>query len=133
MEAQEYDILLFYFTYAVGADLSFLIEVEDRGAVFKDNGIAKPGLEIFKDHCYNPRLNKYKEPKELLTYTETLDEKELLLESTPETLINISSIHMKGVIRGGLPVTGPLKSHSFFDDDANALPMIQVSDKYKRN
>ena len=39
--------------YAVGADLSFLKQAEDRGTVFKDKGIAKPGLQIFKDHGYN--------------------------------------------------------------------------------
>src|SRR5450432_2072115 len=39
--------------YAVGADLSFLKQNEDRGIVFKDNGETKPGLQIFKDHGYN--------------------------------------------------------------------------------
>lgn len=39
--------------YAIGADLSFLKQAEDRGTVFKDNGQAKPGLQIFKDHGYN--------------------------------------------------------------------------------
>jgi len=59
--------------YAVGADLSFLKQVEDRGKVFKDNGIAKPGLEIFKDHGYNwIRLRLFHTPNELpnnLEYT----------------------------------------------------------------
>ncbi|MBZ5623872.1 MAG: glycosyl hydrolase 53 family protein [Acidobacteriia bacterium] len=39
--------------YAVGADLSFLKQAEDRGTVFKDNNEGKPGLQIFKDHGYN--------------------------------------------------------------------------------
>lgn len=39
--------------YAVGADLSFLKQAEDRGAVFKDAGQQKPGLQIFRDHGYN--------------------------------------------------------------------------------
>ena len=30
--------------YAIGADLSFLKQAEDRGTVFKDGGQAKPGL-----------------------------------------------------------------------------------------
>lgn len=59
--------------YAVGADLSFLKQVENRGKVFKDNGIAKPGLEIFKDHGYNwIRLRLFHTPNELpnnLEYT----------------------------------------------------------------
>lgn len=59
--------------YAVGADLSFLKQAEDRGKVFKDNGVAKPGLEIFKDHGYNwIRLRLFHTPTELpnnLEYT----------------------------------------------------------------
>ncbi len=59
--------------YAVGADLSFLKQAEDHGKVFKDNGVAKPGLEIFKDHGYNwIRLRLFHTPTELpnnLEYT----------------------------------------------------------------
>lgn len=39
--------------FAVGADLSNLKQAEDRGFVFKDNNVAKPGLQIFKEHGYN--------------------------------------------------------------------------------
>jgi len=39
--------------YAIGADLSFLKQAEDRGVVFKDNGQGKPGLKILKEHGYN--------------------------------------------------------------------------------
>jgi len=39
--------------YAIGADLSFLMSAEERGTVFKEDGAAKPGLQIFKDHGYN--------------------------------------------------------------------------------
>ena len=59
--------------YAVGADVSFLKAAEDGGKVFKDNGQAKPGLEIFKDHGYNwVRLRIFHTPTELpnnLAYT----------------------------------------------------------------
>ncbi|MGD0653689.1 MAG: glycosyl hydrolase 53 family protein [Thermoguttaceae bacterium] len=59
--------------YAVGADLSFLKQAEDRGTVFKDNGQAKPGLQIFKDHGYNwIRLRLFHTPTQLpnnLEYT----------------------------------------------------------------
>ena len=59
--------------YAVGADVSFLKDAEDHGKVFKDNGRAKPGLEIFKDHGYNwVRLRLFHTPTELpnnLNYT----------------------------------------------------------------
>ncbi len=59
--------------YAVGADLSFLKQAEDRGTVFKDNGEAKPGLQIFKEHGYNwIRLRLFHTPTRLpnnLEYT----------------------------------------------------------------
>ena len=59
--------------YAIGADLSFLKQAEDRGTVFKDNGVAKPGLQIFKDHGYNwIRLRLFHTPTRLpndLAYT----------------------------------------------------------------
>ncbi|MGD0384360.1 MAG: glycosyl hydrolase 53 family protein, partial [Thermoguttaceae bacterium] len=59
--------------FAVGADLSFLKQAEDRGTVFKDNGQAKPGLQIFKEHGYNwIRLRLFHTPTQLpnnLEYT----------------------------------------------------------------
>jgi len=59
--------------YAIGADLSFLKQAEDRDVVFKDNGEAKPGLQIFKDHGYNwIRLRLFHTPTRLpnsLEYT----------------------------------------------------------------
>jgi len=59
--------------YAIGADLSFLRQAESNGTVFKDNGQAKPGLQIFKDHGYNwIRLRLFHTPTRLpnnLEYT----------------------------------------------------------------
>ena len=59
--------------YAIGADLSFLKQAEDRGTVFKDAGKTQPGLLIFKDHGYNwVRLRLFHSPKSLpnnLDYT----------------------------------------------------------------
>ena len=64
---------LFASDYAVGADLSFLKQAEDRGTAFKDNNEAKPGLEIFKNHGYNwIRLRLFHTPTQLpnsLPYT----------------------------------------------------------------
>lgn len=49
--------------FAFGADLSFLKQAEDRGAVFKDGTNALPGLQIFKNHGYNwIRLRLFVEP-----------------------------------------------------------------------
>ncbi len=59
--------------YAIGADLSFLKQAEERGTVFKDRDQAKPGLQIFKDHGYNwIRLRLFHTPSQLpnnLAYT----------------------------------------------------------------
>jgi arabinogalactan endo-1,4-beta-galactosidase len=62
--------------YAIGADVSFLRQAETQGVVFKDGGVAKPGLKIFKDHGYNwVRLRLFHTPTRLpndLPYTLTL-------------------------------------------------------------
>src|SRR5215467_72474 len=59
--------------YAIGADVSFLAQAEQQGVVFKDDGVAKPGLQILKDHGYNwIRLRLFLAPTELpnnLNYT----------------------------------------------------------------
>jgi arabinogalactan endo-1,4-beta-galactosidase len=65
--------LLYSQEYAVGADLSFLKSAEDRGFAFKENNVAVPGLQIFRDHGYNwIRLRLFHTPTELpnsLEYT----------------------------------------------------------------
>ncbi|MFZ0744879.1 MAG: glycosyl hydrolase 53 family protein [Terracidiphilus sp.] len=59
--------------FAVGADISFLPQAEQQGAVFKENGVAKPALEILRDHSYNwVRLRIFVAPTNLpnnLEYT----------------------------------------------------------------
>jgi arabinogalactan endo-1,4-beta-galactosidase len=36
-----------------GVDLSVLLEIEEHGGIFKENGIPKDALQIFKDHVVN--------------------------------------------------------------------------------
>lgn len=59
--------------YAIGADLSFLAAAESHGVTFKDGGVVKPGLQIFRDHGYNwIRLRLFHTPTTLpnnLPYT----------------------------------------------------------------
>lgn len=59
--------------FAVGADVSFLKMAEDSGTVFKINGVAKPALQILKNHGYNwIRLRLFHSPDRLpndLQYT----------------------------------------------------------------
>jgi len=65
--------LVYALDYAIGADMSFLQQAEERGTVFKDEGEAKPGLQIFKAHGYNwIRLRLFHTPTRLpndLEYT----------------------------------------------------------------
>ncbi len=59
--------------FAIGADVSFLAFAEQKGVVFKDGEVAKPGLQILKDHGYNwVRLRLFHNPDRLpndLKYT----------------------------------------------------------------
>jgi arabinogalactan endo-1,4-beta-galactosidase len=59
--------------YAIGADISFLRQAEQQGAVFKENGTPTPVLEILKNHGYNwIRLRLFHTPSDLpndLAYT----------------------------------------------------------------
>jgi len=60
-------------TFAVGADLSFVKAAEDRGVQFKDDGVVRPALDIFRDHGYDwIRLRVFHSPDRLpnsLEYT----------------------------------------------------------------
>lgn len=71
--AQESDSAAFHLNYAVGADMSFLKMAEDNGTEFKDEGVVKPGLDIFRDHGYDwIRLRLFHTPDRLpndLEYT----------------------------------------------------------------
>jgi arabinogalactan endo-1,4-beta-galactosidase len=57
----------------VGADVSFLRQMEQSGVVFKDGGTPIPGLQILKDHGYTwVRLRLFNSPDKLpndLAYT----------------------------------------------------------------
>jgi arabinogalactan endo-1,4-beta-galactosidase len=51
---------------AIGADVSFLAQAEAQGTVFRDNGVAMPGLEILRRHGYGwVRLRIFNDPKTL--------------------------------------------------------------------
>jgi arabinogalactan endo-1,4-beta-galactosidase len=47
----------------LGADISFLPELEDKGMKFSDNGQQKDAIQILKDHGFNyVRLRIFNEP-----------------------------------------------------------------------
>ncbi|MBN1362128.1 MAG: glycosyl hydrolase 53 family protein [Sedimentisphaerales bacterium] len=39
--------------YAFGLDVSFLKQRDEQGVQYRDDGVVKPGLQLFKDHGYN--------------------------------------------------------------------------------
>ncbi|MDB5205467.1 MAG: Beta-galactosidase Arabinogalactan endo,4-beta-galactosidase [Flavisolibacter sp.] len=50
-------------TKMVGADISFLPQLEDRGVKFSDKGVQKDAIEILKDHGFNyVRLRIFNDP-----------------------------------------------------------------------
>jgi arabinogalactan endo-1,4-beta-galactosidase len=54
-----------------GADVSYLRQMESRGVVFKDAGVAEPGLQILKNHGYTwIRLRVMVDPISLPNTTE---------------------------------------------------------------
>ena len=47
----------------MGADISFLPELEARGMKFSDNGVEKDAIQILKDHGFNyVRLRIFNDP-----------------------------------------------------------------------
>ena len=47
----------------LGADISFLPQLEDRGIKFTDNGVEKDAIQILKDHGFNyVRLRIFNDP-----------------------------------------------------------------------
>lgn len=56
----------------LGADISFLPQLEARGIKFSDNGIAKDAIEILKDHGFNYiRLRLFADPSNDSGYSPT--------------------------------------------------------------
>ncbi|MDB5211134.1 MAG: Beta-galactosidase Arabinogalactan endo,4-beta-galactosidase, partial [Sediminibacterium sp.] len=50
-------------TKMLGADISFLPQLEDRGIKFSDNGVQKDALQVLKDHGFNyVRLRIFNDP-----------------------------------------------------------------------
>jgi arabinogalactan endo-1,4-beta-galactosidase len=55
--------------YAFGADVSFLPQAEQNGVILKDDGVAKPALEILRDHGYNwIRMRVFVDPAKASTH-----------------------------------------------------------------
>ncbi|MFP8489666.1 arabinogalactan endo-beta-1,4-galactanase [Gracilimonas sp. Q87] len=87
---------------------------------------------ILVETAYNWRPSEYIEEGALAPWPETPEGQKDFLETVHETLININSSRIKGIFWWEPAVTGGLRSRGYFDDDGNALPVINVFDKYKR-
>lgn len=87
---------------------------------------------ILVEAAYNWQPGEYDGPGELAPYPESPEGQREYWESVNETLLGIGSEKIKGIFWWEAAVTGGLVRRSFFDDDGNALPVINVFDKYKR-
>ncbi len=87
---------------------------------------------ILVETAYNWRPSEYTEEGDLAPWPETPEGQKDFLETVHETLININSSRIKGIFWWEPAVTGGLRSRGYFDDEGNALPVINVFDKYKR-
>jgi arabinogalactan endo-1,4-beta-galactosidase len=78
----------------LGADISFLPQLEERGMKFLEDGVAKDPIEILKDHGFNYiRLRIFNEPSADSGYS---PEKGFCdLEHTKEMALRIRNAHMK--------------------------------------
>jgi arabinogalactan endo-1,4-beta-galactosidase len=87
---------------------------------------------IVVEGAYNWRPAEYTEPGALPPFPETPEGQRDYLESVHETLLGIGSSKIKGFFWWEPAVRGGLRSRGFFDDDGNALPVMNVFDKYTR-
>lgn len=85
---------------------------------------------ILVETAYNWKESEYK--GELAPYPETPKGQREFLESVNETLLNIASPKIKGIFWWEPAVMGGLRTRGFFDDNNNALPVMNVFDKYRR-
>lgn len=84
---------------------------------------------ILVETAYNWRESQY--PKGIPPYPETPEGQRDFLESVNETLLDISSPKIKGIFWWEPAVMGHLRSRGFFDEDGNALPVMDVFNKYR--
>lgn len=87
---------------------------------------------IVVEAAYNWRPNEYTEPGQLPPFPETPEGQRDFLASVHEMLLSIGSEKIKGIFWWEPAVFGGLRSRGFFDDENNALPVINVFDKYTR-
>lgn len=103
------------------ADLSFLMSAEERGTVLKENGRAKPGLQIFRDHGYNwIRLQLFHTPS-------------AHRDNMPHDLDYTTRLG-RGIFwwEPAVPLRPGISSRGIFDMEGNVLSAIQVFDKFTR-
>ena len=118
--------------YAIGADLSFLKQAEDRGTVFKDNGEAneyrKDIILVEVAYCWRP--TEYR--KRPGPFPETPEGQRDFLDEVHRIVLSTPNGRGIGVFWWEPAVTGGLRARGMFGDDAIALPVITVFDRFAR-
>jgi len=87
---------------------------------------------IVVEGAYNWRPSEYRNAPDLAPFPESPEGQRDYLASVMETILSTGSPKMKGFMWWEPMVTGGLRSRGYFDDDGNALPVINVFDKYAR-
>lgn len=84
---------------------------------------------ILVETAYHWQPSEYQDAN--APYPETPAGQRDFLESVNETLLNISSPKIKGIFWWEPAVEGGLGARSYFDDEGNALPVMDVFNKYR--
>jgi len=84
---------------------------------------------ILVETAYNWQTAEYENTTP--PYPETPQGQREFLESVNETLLNISSPKIKGIFWWEPAVSGGLGSRGFFDEEGNALPVMNVFNKWR--
>jgi arabinogalactan endo-1,4-beta-galactosidase len=87
---------------------------------------------ILVEAAYHWQPSEYTDPGNPAPFPETPEGQRQFWESVNEALLNIPSLRIKGIFWWEPAVFGGLRSRGFFDDEGNALPVMNVFDKYKR-
>ncbi|MEX2601772.1 MAG: glycosyl hydrolase 53 family protein [Balneolaceae bacterium] len=86
---------------------------------------------IVVEAAYNWRPGEYEDPS-TAPFPESPEGQREYLESVNDILLSIGSEQIKGIFWWEPAVSGGLGRRSFFDADGNALPVINVFNKYSR-
>ena len=95
----------------LGADISFLPQLEDRGMKFSDNGVQKDAMQILKDHGFNyMRLRIFNDPARDSGYSPKKGFCDL--EHTKQMAKRVKAAGMKFLLDFHYSDTGPIPGNN---------------------